>query len=73
MLNWKSTPITMYTEAWKSEELIETEKYIKFGEIFFIPATLGPLSGYHNLIWKQCKSFHYLALVFLSHRRLISV
>ena len=40
---------------------------------FFITATLGPLSGYHDLIWKQWTTFYYSVLKFLSWRILVSV
>ena len=40
---------------------------------FFNTATLGSLSCYHNLIWKQCTTSPFCALEFLSHRRFISV
>ena len=46
-------------------------KIHKILKSFIVTPTLGPLSGYHNLIWKQCTTFHCIALVFLSHRILI--
>ena len=41
------------------------KKIHTFGKDFFITSTLGPISDYHNLIWKKCTSFHYCALEFL--------
>ena len=51
----------------------EKRKSYNFGRVFFVTATLGPLSGCKNLIWNQCTTFCFCTFEFLSHRRLILV